>query len=239
MVPKLPAVEQLLSEIGPPRFDRSRGGTASLSSDKAPSRPYVTLSFAQSLDGSIALRRGEQTPLSGSSSLALTHALRSHHDAILVGIGTVLADRPRLTVRHWSGDDPVPIVLDRTLRCPLDAPFLKEGSAAPIIVYETATEERRDLLTAAGARLLHHDPYDLSAVLHRLTAFEISSVMVEGGAEVIASFLRCQVVDRVVVTIAARYLGGYRYDSVPFYLSPVNSAQIDDDIVVYGGVRWG
>ncbi|MEZ4718129.1 MAG: GTP cyclohydrolase II [Caldilineaceae bacterium] len=85
-----------------------------------PHRPFVTLSYAQSLDGSIAANRAP-TRLSGPAAMAMTHALRAAHDAILVGIGTVLADNPRLTVRLVDGASPRPVVLDSKLRMPPDA----------------------------------------------------------------------------------------------------------------------
>ena len=94
----------------------------------AAGRPVVTLSYAQSLDGSIAARRGFPLQISGTESAQLTHQLRAVHDAILVGIGTVLADDPHLTVRHAQGKDPQPVVLDSQLRFPLGAKLLRERS---------------------------------------------------------------------------------------------------------------
>ena len=84
-------------------------------------RPRVTLTYAQSLDGSITARSGAPLSLSGAESLHYTHQLRAAHDAILVGIGTVLSDDPRLDVRLVTGPSPRPIVLDSELRCPVTA----------------------------------------------------------------------------------------------------------------------
>src|SRR5204863_4413167 len=84
-------------------------------------RPFVTLSWAQSVDGSLALSAGQALALSGADLLALTDAARAAHDAILVGIGTLLADDPQLSVRHWRGRSPAPIVLDSRLRTPAAA----------------------------------------------------------------------------------------------------------------------
>ncbi|HEX9595492.1 MAG TPA: RibD family protein, partial [Anaerolineales bacterium] len=84
-------------------------------------RPTVTLSYAQSLDGSIALHRGEPLTLSGPESMAMTHRLRAAHDAILVGIGTVISDDPQLNVRLVEGRNPQVVVLDSRLRLPLTA----------------------------------------------------------------------------------------------------------------------
>ena len=102
--------------------------------------PFVTLSYAQSLDGSIAAKRGEALGLSGPESLRLTHRLRSMHDAILVGIGTVLSDNPRLTVRLVNGQNPRPIVVDSQLRIPLNCKLFHENSVTP---WVAATENIR------------------------------------------------------------------------------------------------
>src|SRR5512133_2370683 len=87
-------------------------------------RPLVTLSYAQSLDGSLAAQRGTPLALSGPQSMELTHRLRAAQDAILVGIGTVLSDNPRLTVRLVEGSQPQPVILDSHLRFPLNANLL-------------------------------------------------------------------------------------------------------------------
>ena len=84
-------------------------------------RPLVSLSYAQSLDGSLAARRGSPLLLSGKASMQLTHRLRASHDAILVGIGTILADDPQLTVRLVQGPQPQPVILDSHLRLPPNA----------------------------------------------------------------------------------------------------------------------
>src|SRR4029450_6900487 len=116
-------------------------------------RPFVTLSYAQSVDGSIAARPGQPLALSGTRSMTLTHQLRAAHDAILVGIGTVLADNPRLTVRLVEGKNPQPIVADSRLRFPLSANLLCAHPLAPwIAAGEPADASRQRVLEAAGAR---------------------------------------------------------------------------------------
>ncbi len=91
-------------------------------------RPLVSLCYAQSLDGSLAARGGKTLRLSGPESMALTHRLRAAHDAILVGIGTILADNPSLTVRYAAGKNPQPVILDSSLRFPLNANLLYQES---------------------------------------------------------------------------------------------------------------
>ncbi len=108
-------------------FERWLEETAHLN---RPGRPLVTLSYAQDLDGSIAKRRGEPTSISGPESLEFTHRLRAAHDAILVGIGTVISDDPQLNVRFAKGNDPQIVVLDSQLRLPLQSKLLENSKKA-------------------------------------------------------------------------------------------------------------
>ena len=180
------------------------------------SRPFVTLSYAQSMDGSIAAAHGQPLALSGALSMTLTHQLRAAHDAILVGIGTVLADNPSLTVRLVEGKNPQPIVADSRLRLPLSAHLLCQHPLSPwIAAGEPADAGRQHVLEAAGARVLRlpmntRGHVDLTALLERLGALGITSVMVEGGARIITSFLAERLVDHIVLTVAPRLVGGLR-----------------------------
>jgi len=179
-------------------------------------RPLVTVAYAQSLDGCIAARPGTRTPLSGPESLAYTHRLRAAHDAVLVGIGTVLADDPRLTVRLASGNHPQPIVLDSRLRLPLSAALLRHPTHRPWLATTHAAAGDAALvepLQALGAELfpLASDAagrIDLSALLAALGGRGIRTLMVEGGAGVLTAFLAGGHADRISVTVAPRWLGG-------------------------------
>ncbi len=176
-------------------------------------RPLVTLSYAQSLDGCLTIQRGFPQALSGPASLVLTHELRAAHDAILVGIGTVLADNPRLTVRLVEGQDPQPVVLDTCLRFPLHANLLHHPRLPWIVAGEGADPAKVTALQKAGARLLRlptqtAGEIDLDLLLGRLAGLGIDSLMVEGGARVITAFLRQGLVDQVMLTIAPVFLGG-------------------------------
>lgn len=175
--------------------------------------PTVTLSYAQSLDGSIAATPGKPLQLSNPQSQALTHRLRSLHDAVLIGINTLLSDDPKLTVRLVSGKSPQPVVLDGRLRLPLTARLLHPPSVPPIIATtERASGLRERRLQKAGARVVRlpsaQGSVDLRSLLRYLYDQGIRSVMVEGGAEVITAFLTSNLVDQVVITIAPQMVGG-------------------------------
>jgi riboflavin-specific deaminase-like protein len=178
-----------------------------------PGRPWVTLSFAQSLDGCIAARRGWPLGLSGPQSMRLTHQLRAAHQAILVGIGTVIADNPLLTVRLVEGPDPQPVILDSWLRMPLDAPLLQNSCRPWVATREEADPQRKAQLEEVGVRLIPLPPgqdgrLSLSALLVQLARLGVSSLMVEGGASVISAFLAQGLVDLLVLTIAPVWVGG-------------------------------
>lgn len=206
-------------------------------------RPLVTLSYAQSLDGSVSLRRGEPLKISGPESQALTHRLRAAHDAILIGIGTVLADDPQMNVRHAVGNDPQVIVLDSHLRLPLTAKLLRNDVKPIIFCVEAADVLAQTKLEDAGARVERQTggtatEVDLELLLARLMELGISSLMVEGGGSVIASFLYQNMVDRVMITIAPTFIGGFRIpETVTDILPRLKSPEIEkagEDIIVFG-----
>ncbi|HTP11036.1 MAG TPA: dihydrofolate reductase family protein [Anaerolineae bacterium] len=178
-------------------------------------RPRITLTYAQSLDGSIAARSGVPLLLSGTESMQYTHQLRAAHDAILVGIGTVLSDDPRLNVRLVDGVSPRPIILDSELRCPPQAHCLEVSRRPIVVTTDRAAQIRRKALEDLGVTILSvpsraddASRLDLPVLLNRLLEESIRSVLVEGGAQVITSFLRAQLVDRLIVTIAPVLVGG-------------------------------
>jgi 5-amino-6-(5-phosphoribosylamino)uracil reductase/diaminohydroxyphosphoribosylaminopyrimidine deaminase/5-amino-6-(5-phosphoribosylamino)uracil reductase len=177
-----------------------------------PALPWVTIKYAQSLDGRIATRSGESQWISGSDSLVYAHELRARHDAILVGVGTVLHDNPRLTVRLVEGRDPLRVIADSALRTPLDAALLDEPSTTLFAATPTAEPERRATLEARGARVIvlpagDDGRVDLQALLLALAARGVRSVLVEGGGEMITSLLRRRLAHRLVVCVAPKVLG--------------------------------
>lgn len=177
-------------------------------------RPQVTISYAQTLDGRIAARDGSSQWISGPESLAFTHALRARHDAIVVGVGTVLQDNPRLTVRLAAGHDPLRVVVDSALRTPEGSAVLAGGAARGTVIacQEGAPAERVAALEALGAAVLALPAgpaggVSLGALLAALGARGARSVMVEGGARLITALLRARLADRLAVTVAPKILG--------------------------------
>lgn len=178
-------------------------------------RPFVTLTYAQSLDGSITTTDRQPLSTRSDQSRVFTQELRAAHDAVLVDVGSVLSDDPRLSVRHSDGPKPIPVVLDTQLRFPLDARLLSGEGPMPIIVTnDAAPGGRQDQLEAKGATVLRRsctkEGICLSSLLETLADRGIVSLMVEGGAEVIGSVLTHRLADHLILAIAPMLVGGQR-----------------------------
>lgn len=174
-------------------------------------RPEVTLKWAMSLDGRIATATGQSQWISSPSARRWGLALREEHDAILVGVGTVLADDPRLDRRlGLAGRPNLRVVLDRRLRTPPRARLF--GVAGPVLIYtETTDRERWTALEERGAviaDIVHLPVVEPAAVLPDLYGRGVRSVLVEGGGEVHASFASAGLFDRVGVDCAPLLIGG-------------------------------
>lgn len=175
-------------------------------------RPFITVTYAQSLNGVIAGPLYEGIRLSSPGAMRMTHALRTLHRGILVGVGSILADDPRLTTRLVDGPSPQPIILDSHLRTPESARIF--GNPHPVLIAAHNPDPARAArLRMCGAEVLNTDldrpgRLDLEDLLGDLRARGITSVMVEGGATVIGEFLRQQLADQVIVTIAPRFESG-------------------------------
>src|SRR5918992_3502896 len=177
-------------------------------------RPTVTVSYAQTLDGRLAAANGSSRWISSPESLRFAHQLRAQHDAVAVGAGTACNVDPRLTVRLVPGEDPLRVVVDSTLRTPLSAAVLADGAAKGTVlaVTERAPRRRCEEAESLGATVLElpmdaAGRVDLRALLSELHSLGVRSVMVEGGASLITSFLHDRLVDRLAVCIAPKILG--------------------------------
>ena len=208
------------------------------------SRPFVTVTFAQSIDGKIALfvdeHRNKTTanfPLSGPESLLLTHGLRSFHDGVLVGGCTLSKDNPRLSNRLWilnkDTKQPRPIILDTSLH------HLKQilsmgtlNAQNPIVCCSmSALKEQEEAYLGELAKMVTLLPcqidstgkLDLGDVLQRLrNECSIQSIMVEGGSAVISSFIRSGLMDCLCITITPKFIGSRGLSSVGFDIGDGN-----------------
>ncbi len=215
-------------------------------------RPLVTVHYAQTIDGRIAARTGDAHWVSGEDSLRLAHELRAQHDAVLVGIGTVLTDDPRLTVRLAEGPSPLRIIVDSHLRIPLEANVLTDGVAKTLVATTPdASSERAAEIHARGAEIIRahaaeDGTVDLRDLFKRLRARGVRSVLVEGGRGIITSALRDGLVDRLTVCIAPKVLGegiaavgdlnvDYLRQAMTFQRSRFIAC--DEDVVFYGEPR--
>ena len=214
-------------------------------------RPLVTVSYAQSIDGSIASRNSKPLQLSSDQSMTLTHRIRAVCDAIIVGINTVLVDNPQLTVRLVEGKNPQPIVLDSNLRTPLEAKLLtRTDHKCWLACSNTDDLGRVNALTAKGVELIscscdHFGRVDLPDLLHQLGQKGIRSIMVEGGSQVITSFIESHLVDQMIITIAPHLVGGLPLLSRPIVsngsllrLDAVSHQICGQDIILWGQPHW-
>jgi len=176
--------------------------------------PFVTLKYAQTLDGRIATATGHAQWISSEASRRFAHTLRSLNDAILVGAGTVIQDNPELTVRWIRGKNPLRVVVDSQLRSPIDANIFKNQDAAKTIIASTgrANREKRALFQNLGIEVLHIDEddkgqVDLRKLLLELGKRNVAALLTEGGSEIITSFIKSTLVDRVIIIMAPKIIG--------------------------------
>ena len=180
-------------------------------------RPFVTLKLALSLDGAIARAHGGPARLTGPEAQREVHRLRAGHDAIAVGVGTVLADDPRLTVREWQTPrvPPLRVVFDSTLRTPPDAALVRTARQSPVVLIASAPHpERARVLEAAGVDII--TAASVSEGLTALWGRGVRALMLEGGARLAAGFLTNAVVDRLIIFQAPVVLGAGALNAFAF-----------------------
>jgi diaminohydroxyphosphoribosylaminopyrimidine deaminase/5-amino-6-(5-phosphoribosylamino)uracil reductase len=177
-------------------------------------RPLVTLKWAQTLDGATGTESGDSRWISSPEARAAAHGLRARHDAVLVGVGTLLADDARLTVRDAEllAGPPRRIVLDSRLRTPPDAALFKDlAGGVAIACAEDADPARESALRARGAEVwrlpVEAGRVSLRALLRRMAEERLMSVLVEGGRTVAGAFLAADLADRIEAFVAPRIIG--------------------------------
>jgi diaminohydroxyphosphoribosylaminopyrimidine deaminase/5-amino-6-(5-phosphoribosylamino)uracil reductase len=201
-------------------------------------RPFVTLKTAATLDGRIATRTGDSRWVTGEAARRYVHELRHENDAIMVGVNTVKADNPSLTTRLEDkfGKDPIRMVLDTRLSIPENSKLLKipAGADTFIITGSPGASPKRAAIEKSGARVIDASlgsdgRIDLNALMDRLGKMEITSLLVEGGAQVAAAALKAGIVDKIVFFYAPKILGGD--DGIPM-CSGKGPARMADSIPV-------
>jgi len=219
-------------------------------------RPFVIAKCAATLDGRIATRTGDSRWVTGEAARHYVHRLRHAVDAIMVGIHTIQTDDPSLTTRLEGrpAKDPIRIILDTRLSIAPDARVLQQASDADTILVagQGVGQNKKTVLENAGNRVieaaLKNNRIDLVALMQKLGALEISSLLVEGGSRVLASAFKAGIVDKVQFFYAPKVLGGD--DGVPICSGPgpelmnqsipikeITVQRFDDDVLIEGYVE--
>ncbi len=211
-------------------------------------KPFVTLKIAMTLDGKIATPEGESKWITGEKARKQVHRLRSSADAVLTAIGTVKADNPHLTARFRGSKNPVRIVIDPNLEIPLHANILKVPPET--IMVTRSTGDKADHLEKAGIKIIRFkEKLDLQWLMEGLGKLQITSVLIEGGSSLNAHALEDGIVDKVMLFIAPKIIGGK--DSYPavggktfrrleeaYRLKDISIRKIGDDFFIEGYVQY-
>lgn len=216
--------------------------------------PFVVVKYAMTLDGKIASKTGESKWITGEKSRRFVHELRNAYDVILAGVGTVIADDPELTCRIENGRNPVRVILDSKARIPLPSKLLHDGQAKTIVVVTEAAKKEsiQKLQQSSKAEILQipslNSQVNLKELLKYLGENNLTSVLVEGGGEVNASFFEAGLADKVHVFTAPKIIGGraakgpvsgdgFDKMSDAVTLKNIEFQCFDDDIMLTGYVR--
>ncbi len=215
--------------------------------------PFVTLKAAVSLDGRISSKLFDSRWISSAQTREYVHLVRGEYDGIMVGINTIVRDNPRLTVRHphWRGKKITRIILDSSLRLPVDAMILSTLREGKVVVFTSKKSPARKAaaLRSKGVEVIEipgsAHKLELREVLQRLGKAGLSSLLVEGGSRVLTAMLEEKLADKLFLTISPRLIGGekalsffegkgIRRISESLELQKTTSFKIGKDIIVEG-----
>lgn len=211
-------------------------------------KPFVLLKLAMTIDGRIATKTGDSKYISNAQSLAVSYAWRTEYDAIMVGIGTLLADDPKLTARVSGACNPARIVLDSHLRTPLSCNFMLPNATRIIATTSGADNEKKKKLEDAGANVLvlperGEGKVDVVELLRELGKMGICSIMVEGGGEIATTFLEEGEINKGAFFIAPFIMGngknafegkGVEKLADALKLKNINIRKLGDNVLIEG-----
>lgn len=177
-------------------------------------KPFIAVKWAMSLDGKIATQKGDSKWISNNKSRQIVHNLRHKYDAVLVGVNTVLKDNPRLTVRLKSkkNKNPIKIILDSTGKINTNSKIFKDPASLIIATTEKIKKHKEEELLNLGVKIIKtkskNNQVNLKELFLKSGRLDITSILVEGGGEVIASVLKEKLADKVYIFIANKIIGG-------------------------------
>ena len=175
--------------------------------------PYVVMKYAMTSDGKIATHKGESRWITGAEARKKVHEDRNRYTAIMVGVGTVIADDPILNCRIKNGRDPIRIICDTTLRTPINSRIIETAGRIPTILLSAATDKtKHQAYTGAGCQIIpvpiKNNKLDLRSAMTILAKQGIDSILLEGGATLNASALESGIINKVQTYIAPKLFGG-------------------------------
>lgn len=210
-------------------------------------RPFVMVKWAMSLDGRTSTDSGHSKWITGPKARMLAHRLRSYHDAICVGVNTIIMDNPLLTVRlpRYKGKQPACVILDESLRTPPEAALFLHSHKVYIVsghLKGNALIDRAKKLESKGARLIQVNLYekriDIPSLMKTLYREKIQSVFVEGGRMVTGSFFQTGMVDKIGVFIAPKIIGG-KFPTSPVICPGIAKVKEESDLFPWRTKRLG
>ncbi|TQR16133.1 bifunctional diaminohydroxyphosphoribosylaminopyrimidine deaminase/5-amino-6-(5-phosphoribosylamino)uracil reductase RibD [Psychrobacillus soli] len=194
-------------------------------------KPFVTMKSGITLDGKIASHTGHSKWITSEDARLDVHHLRNEHMAILVGVNTVIADNPELTTRIPNGRNPLRVVLDSTLKIPLESKLVTDKLADTwIFTSANYNEEKKVALEKLGISVFHTtapkhvDPVEVVTILGEKS---ISSLLIEGGGTINAAFLENQLIDKAIIYIAPKLIGGKH---APSFMAGTGIESMDDAV---------
>ena len=214
--------------------------------------PFVTIKTAMTFDGKIATSTGQSKWITSESSRQRVHEMRDIHDAVMVGIGTVLNDNPILTARIYGGKNPIRIIVDSNARTPLSSNVVTNHQAKTIIaVTKNAPQGRIEALKNHGVEIIFagdDSQVDLNILTNELASREITSIFVEGGGTLNFSLLENDLVDKMYAFIAPKIIGGresitsvegigFKNISDAITLKNISTEMIENDILISGYIE--